>query len=344
MKAKTLMGMIAFASASVSLSAFANTTNGWFGVTVSDETATYAHIAKNDKGTVANSKISLTDVEQEDALVFTPDSSCTITNNNDGIYVIGASVALVPCSTNDFVAPVENAKAGIVAGIDGLGATNYYGYADGTWNKLSGVDVVESGDTTFRIVLNYRDTPKKVYFYIGEGAGETAFGPYEMDDTDGATALANIQAWGTGSISSVTGGYEVAVAAYNDIKYGSIAEATTAATTAGETSADVQGVSPTGDIQEKSATAENGMSYVVCEALGLSTTDPTANIAVAPVAVDSATDKITLELTTQNLGPEAGLVGYEVYLGNVKKGSTYNADGIQIPLEAGTYTIKPVLK
>ena len=53
---------------------------------------------------------------------------------------------------------------------------------------------------------------------------------------------------------------------------------------------------------------------------------------------------ITLQLTTSTPGTEANLVGYEVWVNNAKNGETRDANSITIPLETGTYTIKPVLK
>lgn len=340
MKAKTLMGMIACASACVSLSAFGNTTNGWFGVTVGTD-ITPVNCATNGVAvTVANNKIVL-DNDKTSPLTITPNASFAGTNRNDGVYVIQATAALTPCSASDLTDNVtDGAKAGFAVGVNG-NATNYYGYTSKGWAPYVGVPVVNEGlDTTFKIVLNYRDD--KVEFYAGENAA-TKLG--EVADVSFGTSSApiGIDAFGSGSISSITSGYEVAVAAYNDIKYGSVAEAKAAATAAGMSAEDVKGISSTGEIKDANATAENGMSYVVCEALGLNVNDPKANITVAPLATDTAVDKITLCLTNENLGPEANLVGYKVS-GGTAGDSVCEPNNIQIPLEAGTYTITPVLK
>ena len=340
MKAKTLMGMIACAGACVSLSAFGNTTNGWFGVTVG-QGITPVHCTTNGVAvTVENNKIKL-DNDKDTPLTITPDASFTATNMNDGVYVIKATAALTPCSASDLNSNVtEGAKAGFAVGINDNNVTNYYGYAKGAWNRYEGVPVVAEGqDTTFKIVLNYRDS--KVQFYTGTNP-ETMLGEVEGISFE-TSAPIGIDAFGSGSISSITSGYEVAVAAYNNIKYGSVAEAKAAATAAGMSAEDVRGISSTGEIKDANATAENGMSYVVCEALGLNVNDPNANITVAPLATDTAVDKITLCLTNENLGPEANLVGYKVSDGKTE-GTVYDANSIKIPLEAGTYTIKPVLK
>ena len=348
MKAKTMLGLIACASACVSLSAFANTTNGWFGVTVADTEVTPVNVTTNGVGTVSDSKINLNDIEQNSALVFTPRSG-SITNCTDDIYVIGANVVLTPCSTNDFRdVDVTGAKAGVVAGFDDQNATNYYGYAGGEWIKLEGVTVVAPGEETeFYIVLNYRDNVAS--FVISKSDADQWCGSYPMSP-EGASSLANIKVWGTGSISSVTGAFEVAVAAYDNSgvlkKYGSIAEASDAATKAGaaDPTAAVQVVNSDGTTEEPGATAENGLSEIVCKALGLPMNDPDANIAVAPAATDTEVDKITLAVNVAG-APEASAVRFGVT--PVGGGETIyydDASAIKIPLTAGTYTITPVLK
>ena len=332
MKAKTMLGLIACASACVSLSAFGNETNGWFGVTVENSNVTLSHISKSGGGTVSGNQINLEDVEQGSALVFTPESG-EITNRTDDIYVIGASVVLTPCSTNDFTDSVAaGAKAGIVAGIDDHDVTNYYGYANGVWIKLEESTVGAPGsETTFCIVLNYRDG--KANFMIDESDGEKWYGPYDMP-TGGASALANIKVWGTGSISSVTGAFEVAVAAYGGNKYGSVADAKHA----GGDENDIKQVSADGSVTDKT-TADNGLSVAVCTALGLNIDAPSANITVAPVAIDEDSSNITLALTLPNV-PEPDAVGFKIN----GEDPVYGADAIKIPLTAGTYTIIPVLK
>ncbi|MBR4259777.1 MAG: hypothetical protein IKQ17_12155 [Kiritimatiellae bacterium] len=336
MKAKTLMGMIACAGACVSLSAFGNNTNGWFGVTV-DTTITPINCTTNGAAvSIANSKIVL-DNAKDTALTITPAVNAP-TNSNDGVFVIKATALLTPSSTNDFDV-TTGAKAGFAVGVDDQNATNYYGYANGVWNKLTDATVVAEGsDTTFKLILNYRDS--KVDFYAGADAA-THLGQFNL--ASGTTAPLGIDAFGAGSITSITGEYEVAVAAYDNKKYGSIAEAVTAAKDAGDTGADVQAIGADGAPKATSETAANGMNLVVCEALGLDVNDATANITVAPLATDTAVDKITLRLTNENLGPESNLVGYKVS-GGTAEDSVCEPNNIQIPLAAGTYTITPVLK
>ena len=207
MKAKTLMGMIACAGACVSLSAFGNNTNGWFGVTV-DTAITPVNCTTNGAAvSIENSKIVL-DNAKDTALTITPAVNAP-TNSNDGIFVIKATALLTPSSTNDFDV-TTGAKAGFAVGVDDKNATNYYGYANDVWNKLTAAPVVAEGDTTFKLILNYRDS--KVDFYAGADAA-THLGQFEL--AGGTTAPLGIDAFGAGSITSITGEYEVAVAAYN---------------------------------------------------------------------------------------------------------------------------------
>ena len=339
MKAKKLMGMIACAGACVSLSALANTTNGWFGVTVDNGNVTTANISKNDVGVVDGTKITLTDVEQTSALVFTPNPNAP-TNRNDGIYVIGASVALTPCSVTDLNG-TDGAKVGIVVGIDAQGKTNYYGYASGEeekWVKLEGAAVVDPGqDTAFSIVLNYRDNT--ACYVISENEEDKWFGPYGM--ASGSSAPVDIRAWGTGSISSVTGGYEVAEAAYNGNKYGSVAEAMGVAGI--ENYNNIAVVNESGSAESGTGADTNGLQKWQNKAMGI---EPDAQ-----VGLDANTDKqnsgmITLAAVLPD--KEDGVaVGFDVYRNNTKVGGTYDADNIQIPMGnvqgTETYTIVPVI-
>lgn len=327
MKAKTMLGMIACASACVSLSAFGNETNGWFGVTVTGETVSPVNIATNGVGVAQEGRLVLEDVEKDNPLRFTPDVNAP-TNRNDGIFVIQASAALTPNSTNDLEG-VDGAKAGFAVGIDDTNATNYYGYANNIWHKLTGVDVVAEGqDTTFRLILNYRDS--KVDFYAGAGAG-THLGQFDM--ATGTTAPGAIDAYGTGSITSITGEYEVAVAAYDGKKYGSGAEAVKAK---GSSSGEIQDVSSDGTTAP-SPQAANGLYAWECDVLGIA---EDAAIALQPATKEVASDKIAVAVAGYT--PVDGVsVKFNVKQGGSTVAGPYEADAIGIPMTTGTYTIEP---
>ena len=340
MKAKTLMGMIACAGACVSLSAFGNNTNNWFNAGVADSNITLSGVSTNGVAVqVSDGKIVL-DNEKESALTFTP----VQTNMSTGVSVIRATAELTPSDATSLDTSLSGAKVGFAVGVAG-NATNYYGFASGEWFKLDGVNPPYSGNTEFQLILDYRSATAQ-FFVKNSGSS------YQILSTNGTTTafafakgdandIRGIDAYGSGSITSLAGDFELAVAAYNGTKYGSIDEAKTAA---GGTAANVRGVSPTGEIQDAGTKAANGMDYVVCKALGLDVTAEDANIAVAPAATDTAVNAITLQLTTSTTGTEAGLVGYEVWVNGARNGATRDANSITIPLEAGTYTIKPVLK
>ena len=336
MKAKTMFGLIACASACVSLSAFGNETNGWFGVKVENNAIVHPNCATNGAAVaIEGGKIKL-----EDATLAINNFSSAPTSDN--IVKISAVALLTPNSTNDLYSSdaLESAKAGFAVGVDDLNATNFYGYANGTWHKLTGqADPYNwDGDTTFSMILNYRD--RVVSFYVGDVA-LTSADALTLD----ALSLTAIDASGSGSITSITGAYEVAVAAYGDNKYGSIAEATAAAKAASpavDPTTVVKVVNADGTTEIAGATAANGLSEIVCKALGLPMDVPTANIAVAPAATDTDPSGITLAVNVAG-APEPGAVQYKVE-GGSSEAQYYDANSVTIPLAAGTYTITPVLK
>ena len=333
MKAKKLMGMIACAGACVSLSALANTNTNWFDVAVSNGDLVLTDVATNGVAvTIEESKIKL---DGDDPLSFTPAADKDVLS--DGLVTICAKAELTPSSVSEFASP-SDAKTGFAVGIDGSGNTNYYGFANGAWTNLTGsVNPPATGDTEFKLVVDYR--VPNVKFFVKSNDEYVQIGEKEGYAIATASNLTRIEASGSGSLSLVDADYEIAVAQYGETKYGSIAEAKTAA---GGDAGNVQDISPTGVVQDPGAKAANGMDYVVCEALGLSVTDSNANIAVAPAAIDTAVNAITLQLTTPTTGTEANLVGYKVTPADPEV--VYDADSIEIPLEAGTYTITPVLK
>ncbi len=325
-----MLGLIACASAYVSLSAFGNETNGWFGVKVENVEIVHPNCATNGAAvTIDGSAIKLEDASLGiDNFAEAPTS--------DGIVKISATALLTPSSTSDFDVS-GSPKAGFAVGIDGQNETNFYGYASNSWHKLTGA-TPGAGDTSFSMILNYRD--KVVSFYVDDVllASED---PLILD----ANSLASISASGSGSITSVTGAYEVAVAAYGDKKYGSIAEASGAAKTASpevDPTTVVKVVNADGSTEDAGAIADNGLSEIVCKALGLPMDVSTANIAVAPAATDTDVDEITLAVNVAG-APEASAVKYVVSNGTTSN-EFEDASAVKIPLEAGNYTITPVLK
>lgn len=346
MKAKTLMGMIACASACVSLSAFGNTTNGWFGVTVENNEIAPSNCATNGVEVTidANNKIVL-DNDSDSPFVVTNFASAA---TSDNIVKITATALLTPNATNDLSESVSGgAKAGFAVGIDDNNATNFYGYANGEWHQLSGqADNYDwDSDTTFSMILNYRD--KVVSFYVGDVLLNSA-DSLQLAST--ATGLNAIDAYGSGSITSITGAYEVAVAAYEVEenvykKYGSIAEAVTAAKKDSKDATSVQAVTDSGVLLPANETASNGLNLVVCEAMGLPTDKDTDE---ATIKLESATkshaDKITLAWKKPQSADNGVTVKFQVKKNGVDEGEACDWDDIQIPMESGTYTIEPSIQ
>ena len=334
MKAKKLMGMIACAGACVSLSAFANTTNGWFGVTVENNAIAPSNCATNGVEVTidANNKIVL-DNDLDSPFVVTNFASAA---TSDNIVKITATALLTPNATNDLSESVsEGAKAGFAVGIDDNNATNFYGYANGEWHQLSGLadNYDWDSDTTFSMILNYRD--KVVSFYVGDVLLNSA-DSLELAST--ATGLNAIDAYGSGSITSITGAYEVAVAAYNNNKYGSIAEAVAAA---GSSTDSIAVVGEGGTTS--SGAASNGLQKWECAALGIA---EDAQIALAKSSKQNA-NMITLAATTNTSLADGLQVKYAVKEGSNDATGEYDADDIQIPMGEAqgqkTYTIVPTI-
>lgn len=340
MKAKKLMGMIACASACVSLSAFGNTNEDWFSASASDTTPTISGAAASGTYTVEAGKFAV-DNDSSTALVFTPDSAITATNKSDGVVTIVAVAELTPNSASDLDSNVtEGAKVGLAVGIAN-DVTNYYGYAASGWKVLSGANVAvpDSGNTSFKLVLDYRT--HKVQFFIDNV-------PMTYNDTEvttapsfasGTASLVDIQAYGSGSVTSVDADFEVAVCAIaNGNRYGSIADAIAA----GGESSTIVNVDANG-VTGSSTTAASGLPIAVCKALGISTTEanPTT-VKVLPVADDDA-NNITLAMDQTQTVEQGVAVKFVVKKNGTQVGELCDAGAIKIPLSSGTgvYTVEP---
>lgn len=322
MNAEKVLGIAVCAFACATGSAFANTTNSWFDVTVTDVIVPHGCETNGAAVTVEGGKINL------------EDASLGINNfanapTSDGIVKISATALLTPSSTNDFADVSDQSKAGFAVGIDDQDKTNFYGYANGVWHKLSGTP--GDGETTFSMIINYRDT--NVCFYVGNDLlddGETSI----FNLASGANGLNGINASGSGSITSVTGAYEVAVAIGKDNKrYGSTVEAVN---TTG--SGEIQFVDPTTGSAAVQQVAANGIKLWECDVLNV---EPDATVALEP-ATKGVAGKIALKLAVD---PDPGVsVKFNVKQGDsTVAGGPYDADAIGIPLTTGTYTIEPVI-
>ena len=322
MKAKTMLGLIACASACVSLSAFGNETNGWFGVKVENAEIVHPNCATNGAAvTIDGSAIKL-----EDASLGIDNFAAAPTSDN--IVKISATALLTPSSTSDFDVS-GSPKAGFAVGVDNQNATNFYGYASNSWHKLTGA-TPGAGETSFSMILNYRD--KVVSFYVDDVL-LTSEDPLILD----ANSLASINASGSGSITSVTGAYEVAVAAYGDKKYGSGAEAVKAR---GAGAGDIQDIASDGT-PTSTPQAANGLYAWECDVLGIG---EAAQVGLVQSAKQNV-GQITLSVIGVNV--EDGVsVKYSIKKDGVDQNVNYDADNIQIPMgdEAGSHTYEIVPK
>ena len=334
MKAKTLMGMIACAGACVSLSAFGNTTNDWFSVGVTGEAIAPVNCSTNGVAvSIEGSKIVL-DNEYTTRLAITPtDASPALSDN---VVKITGTALLTPSSTNDLPVNIAEAKAGFAVGVNDQNATNFYGFANGAWVKLTGdASNADTQDTTFSIVLDYR--VPNVRFYLGDTLLASATNQSATAFTIAGSTFGGIDAFGSGSITSITGGYEVAVCAVENgtttNKYGSIADALAN----GGNNANIVDVNANGTTGD--STAANGASVAVCLALNVSTTDADAALTFVPTSETS--ENIVLRTVIDPVDDVTVTFGVSKNGGDPS--GSYSANAISIPKEAGQYTIVPTV-
>lgn len=327
------MGMIACAGACVSLSAFGNTTNDWFSVGVSNEAINPVNCSTNGVAvSIANSKIVL-DNDYATKFAIEPAVELANTNSTD-VAKIDVTALLTPSSTND-LAVIQDAKAGFAVGIDDQNKTNFYGFANGEWIKLTGdASSADTQETTFTIVLDYR-VPNVRFYLDGTLLTAATGGASTFDLASGTTGFAGIDAFGSGSIASISGGYEVAVCAVGSTKYGSLADALAN----GGSSANIVDVNANGTTGD--STAANGASVAVCLALNVSTTDADAALTFVPVPASETAQNIYLQTAIAPVDDVT--VTFAVKKGDAAASGSYPANAIPIPKEAGQYTIVPTV-
>lgn len=350
MKAEKVLGIVACAVACVaSVNAFADQLT-WFdgnvGSTTTSGISTPTSASWNNDPslptgvTPADGSITL-DNDSFTALVLTPAASSEPTLS-DNVVTISSTAVLTPSDASD-LGDVDGAKAGFAVGVSNDGAdTNFYGYASGLtagsrWVKLSGtVPQGENATTTFSIVLDYRTGKKNVKFYFENtqltAAGDSTVKEWAIDSE--AAALANVSAYGSGSLSALSATCEKAVAAVGDVKYGSATEAVIAAGTSGT----VLDINPETGAPTSTPQAANGLYAWECDVLGIA---EDASISLAPSTKEVAADKIAVAVSGYT--PVDGVsVKFQVKQGGSLVSDTkYDADAIGIPLTTGTYTIVP---
>ena len=333
MNAEKVLGIAVCAFACATGSAFANTTNSWFGVKPSGTDIGLSSVTTNGVAVSVDNSIIQLDNDFASALTFTPSDETPL---SDGLVTITSSAVLTPSDYSD-LEPVPGAQAGFVVAVSGSD-TNFYGYASAgvgdapAWIKLTGTPGNPEDATTFTIALNYRDS--KVSFYQGDTllADFTNTTVSAFSISNDFTRLTNLASYGSGSISSVTSQYEVAVAIGKDNKrYGSTVEAVN---TTGE--GNIQVVDPTTGSAAAVQVAANGIKLWECDVLNV---EPDAAVALEP-ATKGVEGKIALKLAVD---PDPGVtVKFQVKQGGSLVSDTkYDADAIGIPLTTGTYTIVP---
>ena len=344
MKAEKVLGIAACVFACATGSVFANTTNSWFGVAPNGTDIGLASVTTNGVAVTVDNGVIQLDNELETALTFTPTDATPALS--DGLVTIMSSAVLTPSDASDLV-PVAGAHAGFAVAVDGS-YTNFYGYAsagsssgDPKWIKFTNVLPVdpETTATAFTIALNYRDS--KVSFYQGSTLLTDADSASAFNISNDFTRLNNVAAYGSGSISSITSQYEVAVAAVvssngaTTNKYGSAVEALRAQQ-AGDTVEDI--VAATGEASS-GPLAQNGLYVWQCDVLGV---EPTAKVPFKPAA--TVNNHITLQVASEI---EDGIQAtFKVYTKDgdnwVEGDAVYSSDQIELPTEAsGKYQIKP---
>lgn len=337
------MGMIACASACVSISAFGNTNLAWFDGNVSTTTAsaistpTSAAWTGTDGATPAAGVIQI-DNDSASPLVLTP--SGAEPTLSDGVVTVAATAVLTPTDASA-LETITDAKAGFAAGIwddNGTTKTNYYGYAAGIsgdtkWVKLVGA-MPPSGDATateFKLVLDYRNGKKNVKFFVGDTllASDANVNAFPIGD---ASALVNVAAYGSGSISALAATCEKKVAEYNSVGYGSIADAVI---DAGSNKNDIKVVDDNGTAS--SGAAANGLQKWECAALGIA---EDKQVGLAKSTKQNA-GKITLAVQGVTVGEDLS-VKYGISKDNATPTGEFDADNIQIPMDDGQHTYKIV--
>ena len=238
MKAQKLIGLIAFACAFVSLSAFANKTNDWFSASGTSGNLNLDHVSTNGVCEFRGKNFYVFN-SSANRLVFTPDTTASLTNRSDDVYTIEVKAHFTACWVNDFPTVDNDVKLALTAGYeneDGSGFTNFfYKIGSGNWKKLTswspsysaGVDLTDQTRDTFYITFDLREGngTVKVDWKKGSGSLKSFMSETPLPNLEN---IKTVEAFGVGKLADLYAKYEVAVAATNSTgatKYGSYKEA-----------------------------------------------------------------------------------------------------------------------
>ena len=237
MKAQKLIGLIAFACAFVSLSAFANKTNDWFSACATNYVPYLTHVTTNPVCEVKGQNFYVFN-SSANRLVFTPDTTASLTNRSDDVYTIEVKAHFTACWVNDFPTVDNDVKLALTAGYDnedGSGYTNlFYKIGSGNWTKLFQSPSYSASSSfsgqardTFYITFDLREgngTVKVDWEKAGKNF-KTLLGETPLPNLEN---IKTVEAFGVGRLADLYARYEVAVAATNSTgatKYGSYKEA-----------------------------------------------------------------------------------------------------------------------
>lgn len=294
--------------------------------------------------TAADGKFTLAN-DQSTALTLTPTNSQPAIS--DGIVTIESVALLMPSDATELPnsEAIGTAQAGFAAAVNENNVTNFYGYVGGTWVCLTGADVPESGNTSFKIVLNHRDN--KVSFlvkksddtYIALASGESK--STELSLGENFTDVASVDCFGVGELTSINTTVEKAVAAVTiddtTKKYGSVAEAL-----ANKGEGTIKDIVVNNDgsvlVPDDPTPADNGLLVWQNDALGI---EDNGKIALQPAVHTETAIKLKLADTMK---VAAGVtVKFKVMKnGTLVDNTLHDADDISIPLDTGKYTVEPV--
>jgi hypothetical protein len=332
---------------------FADNLNWFSGSVVATNNATFN---SPDGVTVENSEFKL-DTDINSPLSLTPNESEPALS--DGIVIVESKAIISPTDFDMLPTDLGGAKAGFTVAVNG-NVTNFYGYVNGVWHCLTGVDVPENENTeiSFQIVLNYRDG--LVSFFVKSGdnyvqmqnsSGVKEFsmaGPSATATAQSADTVQSVDCFGCGTLTSIDAKVEKSVAAVTigetTKKYGSVAEAL-AHKGNGVIKDVVVNSDGTVSVPDSPTTASNGLLAWQNDALNIANNE---TIQLEPAQhTDNA---INLKLKTS---PDDGIaVSFKVKKADgtyVKEGSgdnsndaVYPSNSISIPLGTGKYTIEPV--
>lgn len=365
MKAKTIVGLMACA---VLVPAFADTINNNNPNNNASSTEWFSTSASATKGatwssepTVESAKLVI-DADVGTPATLTPTDAAADGNASDGLVTITSKAYLAPSAKADLptAAVLNNAQVGFAVATESE-TTSFYAYVrkasttvndktvqNGEWIALTGVNPpANEADTEFKIDIDYQN--KKVSFSVKVNdayvalSGTPADAPastssFDFVPVDNTTAwLSDVAAIGSGTITSIDAAYENAVAVVDNVRYGTIAGAYTAAGSGGT----VAVWDPETGAAAKEQTAANGLSKAECIALGIA---QDGLLAFEPAAADKKVQgKITI---ATKVAPVDGVVAKfsvakQTGNENVDADAKYDSDAIPLPLGTGTYKIVP---